>query len=1124
MQFRIQEVDFIISCMTSRKSTLNLCLVLCFIFTAGEVFGQFEYMRFDTYSVEEGLPNSRVNGIVEDNDGYIWIGTRGGLNRFDGYEFKTFTHHADDSTSLGTDDVSFLCNSKSGDIWVGTWGAGLNRLNPREEKFKRYDNSLHVGANSVRCISEDKNGIVWLGTFGGGLFKFDPESEKFTLVKYQSEEVEQNFKYIEQLKIRGDTLWVASLFGGLGYVPIHSEPVLNRKDFEQGSLGVSALTLIDNEKALLIANREGQVFKLDFASGEITEYEKVVTDNMPHKHIWEIFEDKQGNIWIGTSHGMLLYSPETGRCRTFKQNAKDRSALKSDNTFYFFQDSRNIIWVGTWYGGVSKYDQYRYKFKGLQFTEYPESKVVFAITPETDSTLWLGTLNGIFVADKNRNVLQPFIVQGPHAESINSNRVWFIKNDSSQLMVAAEHGIFQIDKNTGEALDLTSSVGDIPHYDQAEFRTMISTSDGNIWFGSWRKGIYRYHPSNGHLDVFMHNPDDPTTINSNSTFKFHEDRHGILWIGTKDGLDIFDNKTNTFKRFEPSNKEEYDLRRVAVRVIHEDEKGDLWLGTINGLYHIIRETGKLEHFNDKNGLADNVIYGMVAKGDRLWLSSNNGVMSFNMKTYRIVNYDGEDGLLSAEYCRGGYQKWGDEIFFGGENGVDFFVPEYLRSNPNIPPVYITKFLLHNEEVKPGEGSVLTQNIQSTKMIELDHDQKSFSFEFTALNFTSSVRNIYRYKLENFDKEWISCTSERRRASYTNLDPGEYVFRVQASNNDGVWNLEGVKLIIIVKPAFWQTAWFQILIAGTFMFLIYLYYRWRMHSIKRSNQELELVVKERTSEITIKNEEIESKRLELALQNKKFQDSIEYGLTIQKAILPSLIELKEQFADVGLLFKPRETVSGDFYWVQSVKDEKSGKKYFYIAVVDCTGHGVPGAFMSMIGSRVLTMLINEKKLREPSEILNELDLEIHEALKQKNTGNDDGMDLCLARIEELEAEKFEVTIGTAKRPFAYHTSASGFRTIKASRYSIGGMVRTEKVFEQHKLLLNKGDQLYLFTDGYYDQQDVYRKKLGRKAFYNMLQNTTKFSVRKQIDFLNEKLLMYKNNTDQRDDITILILKM
>ncbi|MFZ4620805.1 MAG: ligand-binding sensor domain-containing protein, partial [Bacteroidota bacterium] len=488
-------------------------------------------------------------------------------------------------------------------------------------------------------------------------------------------------------------------------------------------------------------------------------------NSISHNFIWSIFEDRTGIIWLGTDVGVNKLDPNAAKFLHYKSDPFNPYSLTNNEVTAIFRDHTGTLWIGT-RNGLNRFDERTDRFIHYHFEQNRPSSIssnyIRSINEDRKGTLWIGTNGGglnmyVRSSDSFRNMRTGHI-----PSSISSNDIIRIYEDSS----------------------------------------------GILWLATLA-GLNKYDPEKNTVKYFVKNNSDPNSLSHDYVYTITETHDGNLWLGTLGGgLNRFDKRTEQFTSFQENPADTSSLSNNNVWCIHEDRSGDLWIGTNNGLNKFNRSNNTFTHFEEKNGLVNNVIYGILedAKGF-LWLSSNKGLSRFDRRTGTVRNYTASDGLQSNQF--GGNDHFKDTkgyMYFGGINGFNIFYPDSIKDNPYIPPIVITDFQIFNRSVGVGGDSPFKRSITSTSSITLSHDQNVFSFEFAALHFASPGSNTYAYKMEGFDKEWIR-SGTRRYVTYTNLDPGKYLFMVMGSNNDGIWNTQGTSIEIIISPPFWKTWWF-----------------------------------------------------------------------------------------------------------------------------------------------------------------------------------------------------------------------------------------------------------------------------------------------------------------------------
>jgi ligand-binding sensor domain-containing protein/serine phosphatase RsbU (regulator of sigma subunit) len=1077
--------------------------------------GYAQELKFTRISSEEGLSQVAVNCIMQDRRGFMWFGTQDGLNRYDGYTITVFNHDPGDSNSLSGNFINCLLEDREGMIWIGTKQEGITCYNPLVNKFIHYKSKSNspgtLSNNAIRTIYEDKSGTIWVGT-DEGLNVFDRSTKTFT--RYLSNKKDAGslsnnnvWALAEDAKGR---LWVGTYGGGLhmfdkatGKFKHYEVPVelfANSQTHENSRLVRTLFT--DKEGYLWVGTDAGGLGIFDPSSEKFLNF-LVSSDkysSLSYNRVAAIGEDSYGVMWVGTlGGGINEYHRKTGRFVHYKTDEKNSNSISHNDVRCFFIDKENNVWIGTNGGGVNIYFRANNKFtfykRNEAIQDQLKSNFVMALLIDRDDMLWIGT-NGGGLTTFDRKTDQ-YEHRADLVENMHNKAVLSLFEDNEGLIWIGSwgDGVTSYDKKTGAKRDYdknnsTAFKGD------GTVTAITQDKEGTLWIATYLDGIYSFDKS---TQKFTHYTTDDG-LSSKNIYCLFVDKDGTLWIGTEGGglcaRNPADGTFRSYIRKESGNS----ISSNTVYCVNQDRAGNLWVGTTSGLNKLNMQTGQFNTYFERDGLPNDNIYSVLFdKEGNLWMSSNKGVSRFNPRVQNVNgsafrNYDTKDGLQGQEFNQGAYyQARNGEIFFGGINGFNAFFPDKIKGNLHVPPVFITSYKRFGKEV------ALDTMITDKKYIELSWRDNFFSFEFVALDYVMPGQNKFSYKMEGVDEEWTPATNTRY-ASYTQLQGGDYVFRVKAANNDGVWNDEGAVLYIRINPPFWRTNWFYSLcvlagIAGVFGFIKY-----RTASIKRENKILEAKVEERTRELAEKNRDITS--------------SIQYAQRIQEAILPPLKQIFTHFPDAFILYRPKDIVSGDFYWF----GEKNGKKI--IAAVDCTGHGVPGAFMSMIGHNLLNQIIIEKGITEPATILNELHRGVQSALKQGSNVVDtsDGMDVSICSID---LQKKELQFAGAYRPL-FVFNFNDFEKIDGNKFPIGGShLDHERTFTNHTRFVNKGDTIYMFSDGYADQFGGDNgKKFMVKRFNQLLLSIQDKPMAEQKEILHNTLESWRGNYQQVDDILVI----
>lgn len=837
----------------SIKKTVCLLFLIC-ITTGIYLHSQSPDLQFQRYTVDDGLSQGSISCILQDRRGFIWCGTEQGLNRFDGYNFQVYLYHPDDPNSLSSDYILSIHEDSTGSLWIGTKDGGLNKFAPDSGKFSHYwvdPENFDSPGNDIKTIFEDRSGALWLGTQGGGLKKIHRKSGVFTHFPVAVDTPGNIINAIYE-DFSG-TLWVGTDAG------------LQRFDREAGILSPAGIL---DKKVLVIYQDKNRTpwfgtdngfYRLDRGTGKFIHYNVSCTgEKSGIANIVRVFyEDSLGSFWIGTDFGLHLFDRGKKTYRSYYRDHKNPNTISVNAVRSIYEDRSGALWVGVYGGGLNKLNRTRRTF--AHYYGNPDNpdglstQDVFALYEDRGGILWIGTYgDGINAFNRKTGEYKKFRNKPGDPESLSGDKIWSICEDrEGKIWIGtAEGGLNRFDGETGKFTRYQHHPQKNAGLSHNSVSTIIEDRRGILWIGT-DGGLDK---RDAQKDEFIHYraaPDDPNSLVHNNVYIIYEDRRGILWIGTGGGLSIFDPVNETFTSYRLSLHDPESMIHHPIFSFCEDRDRVIWIGTTGGLIKFNRETRAFSRYTVKDGLPNDVIYGILEdRRGNLWMSTNKGLSKFNPRTGKFNNYSAVDGIQASEFCGGSYFKSSrGEMFFGGTNGFNAFFPVTVKDNPYTPPVVITDFQVFNRSVPVGEEVdgrvILEKSITDMETLTLTHHHRIFSFEFSALNYIHTEKNEYAYKMEGIEKSW-NHVGKRRFVTYANLAPGDYVFRVKASNNHGVWNEEGVSLRITVKPPFWVTWWFRILIFVFLLFLSFFLHRARTRLILRRKKELEDIVARRTS--------------------------------------------------------------------------------------------------------------------------------------------------------------------------------------------------------------------------------------------------------------------------------------
>jgi ligand-binding sensor domain-containing protein/two-component sensor histidine kinase len=811
-----------------------------FLLISQPVFSQ-QNIRFKHLSVEHGLSQSTVETIVQDRLGFMWFGTEDGLNRFDGYSFTIFKHDPDNPGSISSNNIWCLYVDRKGFLWAGTYAGGLNRFDPKTEVFTRYLNDpsdpSSISSNRIRAITEDEGGKLWIGTRDGGLNLFKSDLQQFQ--RFKSDQgnfdgsISNNIRHI--LPDSNNTLWLATNRGFSLYHPGGGDLTHFRagQDDSNSLCNDNVRHISKDRSGIYWISTAGGLCRFDPKAGQFKNYYSNPADpkTIAIDNIRKVYEDRRGRLWIATTKGGLCYlNREEDIFYSYVFDQTNPYSLSNNSVRVIYEDAGGLLWLGTFGGGINTYDPKKQRF--YHFRHDPRNSnslsdpIIWAITQGPDGDIWFGTNSSSF--DRyNQNTSRYIHYHGDPNDPLKK-AYHYIRSlqwdKTGKLWIGSRYGVDCFDPTDNSYIHLRHQPGDPNSLCNNNLRTIFQDSFGDMWFCTWGGGLDHYDRTTGTFTNFNHQPNNSNSISHDNVISIFQDSEGVFWVATSNGLNRLDFLMKSadstrldllqvrISRYynEPSNPQ--SLSNSYILSIHEAQNGDLWFGTMQGLSCLRKKDRsrlKFTRYFMKDGLPNDVVYGILEDSHgNLWLSTNYGLSRFDPDTETFKNFDVRDGLHSNEFNSGAYTQTNRGTFiFGGVNGASEFHPDSLLDNPYIAPVVLTGFNIFD---KPAR---LTQSISSLEEIILSYKDNYFSFEFAALDFSVPDRNRYAYMLEGLDRVWTNSGS-RRFAGYTHIDAGEYIFKVRGTNGDGVWNMGGASIKVIITPPFWKTWWFIVLMILT----------------------------------------------------------------------------------------------------------------------------------------------------------------------------------------------------------------------------------------------------------------------------------------------------------------------
>ncbi|RLD43445.1 MAG: hypothetical protein DRI86_10020 [Bacteroidetes bacterium] len=1062
-------------------------LLLVFISLLSFISVQSQNYYFDNYGVKEGLGHSKVKCTIQSADGYIWVGTASGLSRFDGKTFRNY--NIDDGIAPFT--VNALYEDTTGAIWIGHYSGGLSIY--KNNKFEIL--ALDSVSGDITSIVEDENHAIWISTSASGVYRVENP--------YANEE-----KIITRIGVKeglGNTILSISKTKSLGLLFVTRYGVkyfnnsTNKYEFVNDKFHnwpqyFSVITVVEDENmGVWVGTFNGGLYYYSNINAKPKIYDK--RDGLANNWISEIFSSRSGAVWVGTFGGGMSYFND-GKIISFNEsNGLSDLKINSIN-----EDVEGNIIIGTYSKGLLI-------FKGFAFINYikfvsDNSLQVYAISRGVGSDYWIGSNNGLFHIEYNED--KSFNTTGYFKDGIDflSNDIRFIKKDKfgNQWIGTIGGGVvyFDIGKNKivyPYRLNMTiaGAANGIANITALEF-----DRDGHLWVGTL-SGLVYYEPENDQVALLTQG----NNLQNNDISAIYCDKNGIVWVGHRGkGLTKIDGE-----KIIP-----YDIGLDFTPIsIFGDEKS-LWVGTEGmGLYEI-RNSKINQHISINDGLLSNLITAIAAddKGD-IFIGTNMGLNIVNPKTNEIQSFQQKDGFIGIEVKPGAMYKDNDgNMWVGTAVGMTNVFPDLLKVN-ELPPITKITRLRINLEDRP-----LISNIS------LNYKDKSILIDYKAICITDANKVEYKVRLLGAESEWQPITKQTY-SNFPSLLPGSYTFEVIAKNNSGVWNKEPQRYSFTIEPPFYQTFWFYGFVFIIIVIGVVTFVKVREKQLLQEKAILERKVEERTVEVRQKNSL-------LAKKNKDITDSINYARRIQRAIMPPKKTMDQLLHSSFIFYKPKDIVSGDFHW-NTFHNER-----LIVTAADCTGHGVPGAFMSMISISSLNKVVKENQIVDPALILDNMRHDIVNDLKQSGEMmTKDGLDIALLSIEPEErivhfAGAYNPLYVVKAKPFKKEdlTFDFGFTVfsdrmfeVKADRMPIGVSERMHMNFTTKTLQLEKGDVIYISTDGYIDQFGGEKgKKFMSKRFKNVLLELPYNKPEQALKKLDKRFLEWRGVHEQIDDVLVI----
>jgi ligand-binding sensor domain-containing protein/serine phosphatase RsbU (regulator of sigma subunit) len=1060
--------------------TTKFIFILLFLFCLDQLYSQI--YNFRVYGVDEGLPQSYVYAISQAKTGFLNISTGEGFCSFEGSKFKVYNIN----NGLQDNFVTTHFTDSRNISWLGHYQKGISFQ--KDNKFYKIRQSTDL-ASKVTSIAEDKNKNIWFSTQSKGLFKIDTG---FRMIPVDSKnESGSNIIVFDN----NDRLMEGSENGLFIYSVGRSGKVITLiQHFEEfaGKTVKSIVPVNSRKDSFWVAVEDEGIFGIKLSGGKYKVFVKIRDElGLKDLNFTSIYVDKKENLWaadFGEGIRKISFYDENDKLSYSVTRIDDKNGLPNGYIQSIFEDFEGNMWFGSFGSGLIELPLEKFAFfeskNGLPYTN------VTSVFIDKEGVFWVGNDKGLFQFNIESSELSR---QFNASAGFVTAEVSSIAQDNNGLLWIGtkEKGVFTYDKKSQRFRRFGVKEG----VSALNINSVIVTADNTVVIAS-SEGVYFYDLEDKSLRHI-------TTLDGllhNNVIKVFEDNKKRIWFCSNGAGPYFleDNEFNVFNNIP-------ELKSFSITTVSQAKDGTIWIGTEGDGVFSYNERGGFVNYKVDEGLFSNYCYFIIPdKHGNVWSGHKNGLSykPAHLKSFRT--YSKTDGLLFTDFNKNScFRDVSGNLWFGTSNGLIKYNANGENLEKSEPKTNIAGLMLNRKFFTPNQK------------IEVPYDDYSVKVDYNAISFTDPAKVNFKYRLLGQDTVWRYTTA--KFMEFPKLNDGEYTFQLMAANSDNIWNSIPAQVSFIVKPPYWKKVWFYSMLLLLTVSISYSVTRYRTQSLVNAKILLEQKVNEKTFLLQQEKATVEKIKGQLEIKNKNVTDSINYAQRIQESVLPSRESIAAAFERSFVYYKPRDIVSGDFYWFAETSES------YLIAAVDCTGHGVPGAFMSLVGSTLLNEIVSNKKVTNPSSILSKLNTSIIKVLRQKADYNSshDGMDMAICSISK---DKNRLSFGGALRPL-YHVRDKVLTELKGNPYFIGGYYENlHKTFENEELEITKGDTIYIFSDGYVDQfGGENMKKFSTKRFKALLTQIAEKDIEEQYVLLDEAFNSWKGKEEQVDDVLVIGIK-
>ncbi len=891
-------------------------LTFLLIVTATSLFSQSlnGNLKVERISLEQGFSNDLIFSVYQDSKGFIWFGTMFGLVRYDGMNYKTYRYDPLDSNTLTNDDIISIFEDREGNMWFGTYNGGLNKYERNSGKFTRFvrnqEDLNSISSNTVWEICQDKDGVIWLATEGGGLCKYT--DGKFYAYKKDtvnsSGSISGNFIRSVATDKAGN-IWAGTYASGINKLDKEKNIFINYRNDPDNAVSLSnnfvSSVFTDSNGDLWIGTGGGGLNKFDPAVGKFIIFKNDVNDpqSISGDFINSIKEDSPGFLLIATNNGLNRFDKSSGKFDRLKLNSGNRSG--NENISAFIKDRSGVLWISSYNDGL-----YKLMLQPEKFKNFLSGDNVRCIYEDSSGRIWAGTQENGLLMSADNGISFITVLNSKSLSKSKSIRFNSVSEDNEgNIWAGSGSGLYKLDRSGALIQVFVNDTGNLNSVASNNIFKILTDRSGALWIGT-DKGLDKFDMSSQSFTHYQNSKNDTNSLTENTILSLYEDKYGELWVGTYFGLNKLDRRSGNFIHFRKDPADPKSISNNYVYSFNEDNSNNFWIGTGGGLNIFDRSTGTFFHFTENDGLPNGVIAGLESDDNGyLWISTYKGISRFSVKSRIFNNYDTEDGLLSNMFNAGSYFKnRKGEILFGSVNGVNYFIPGDVKESNFKVPVMLTSLVSYADKIKTET------DISSVKDVELSYKDNFVKIGFAAADYSNPLKNKFSYKLEGFDRDWKYSGIERE-AVYTNLDPGDYVFKVKGTNSDGVWNENETSVKISVTPPFWKTWWFFGIMLCSVIAAILMIQNYRVRSKVKYLIELEKI-KEKEREFM---REQASRDYHDELGHKLTRISL-YSRRINKKLRPTANGLTEDLNSIVETSNSLQSGAKDLIWAMNPKED------------------------------------------------------------------------------------------------------------------------------------------------------------------------------------------------------------